>query len=41
MRDAHLLPEVKRIAAGYASHPDKTAQIILRWVGDKQAFSKV
>ena len=41
MRDAHLLPEVKRIAAGYAAYPDKTSQIILRWVGDRKAFSKV
>ena len=41
MRDAYLLPEVKRIAAGYTSHPKKTSQIILRWVGDKQAFAKV
>ena len=41
MRDAHLLPEVKRIAAGYAAYPDKTSQIILRWVGDRKAFAKV
>jgi len=41
MRDAHLLPEVRRIASGYAPHPDKIAQIILRWVGDKKAFAKV
>ena len=41
MRDAYLLPEVKRIATGYASHPKKTSQIILRWIGDKQAFAKV
>jgi ATP-dependent DNA helicase RecG len=41
MRDSHLLPEVKRLAEGYAAHPDQTTKIILRWVGDKQAFAKV
>ena len=41
MRDAHLLPKVKLLAEGYAAHPDQTAKIILRWVGDKQAFAKV
>ena len=41
MRDAHLLPEVKQLAEGYAAHPNQTSKIILRWVGDKHAFAKV
>ena len=41
MRDAHLLPEVKQLAEGYAAFPDQAAKIILRWVGGKQAFAKV
>ena len=41
MRDAHLLPEVKSLAEGYAGYPDKAERIISRWVGDKQAFAKV
>jgi len=41
LRDAHLLPEIKHIAASYTAYPNKTAKIIQRWVGDKQAFAKV
>jgi|TARA_B110000208_G_scaffold99465_1_gene124199 ATP-dependent DNA helicase RecG len=41
LRDAHLLPEVQQIAASYAAYPEKTAQIIQRWVGDNQVFAKV
>jgi len=41
MRDAHLLPQVKQLSEGYTAYPDITQKIILRWVGDKQAFAKV
>ena len=41
MRDAHLLPEVKLVAKGYVAYPNKTTQIILRWIGDKQEFANV
>jgi ATP-dependent DNA helicase RecG len=41
IRDAHLLPQVKSMTSTYASHPAKTDQLIARWVGDNQIFSKV
>jgi len=41
MRDAHLLPAVKVIAEGYTPYPEKTAQLILRWIGNNQAFAKI
>jgi len=41
IRDAHLLPQVKSIAAAYVTHPDKTNSLIARWVGDNQAFASV
>jgi ATP-dependent DNA helicase RecG len=41
MRDAHLLPAVKLIVEGYTPYPDKTAQLILRWIGDNQVFAKI
>lgn len=41
LRDAHLLPEVQQIATSYAAYPEKTAQIIQRWIGENQVFAKV
>ena len=41
IRDAHLLPQVKSVAAAYAAHPIKTNALIARWVGENQAFASV
>ncbi|MDC9720498.1 MAG: ATP-dependent DNA helicase RecG [Gammaproteobacteria bacterium] len=41
LRDAHWLPEVSEVAKRYASHPQISAKLIHRWLGDNQYFAAV
>ncbi|WP_319782761.1 ATP-dependent DNA helicase RecG [Oceanisphaera sp. IT1-181] len=42
IRDQHLLPEVQRIARYLADkHPEATAPLIRRWLGEREHYGKV